>query len=121
MATGRKESRQDAEAAGRRKSHLSTRRSHWRLAGFLTALVAAIVTVLAIELFLFYVLDIKCPGYRPEHVGLCYPGHDYIALPVLVRREHVLFAGLPGWDAKLRVSELKVLDGVVAGKERNDE
>jgi lysophospholipase L1-like esterase len=39
---------------------------HRYLTGLLLAIGATAVTVLAIELFLFYVLDVKCPGYKPE-------------------------------------------------------
>lgn len=48
--------------------------------------------------------------YRPEWVGLAGTGHNLICLRVRIRREDVLFGGLPTMDAKLRVSKLEVLD-----------
>jgi hypothetical protein len=48
-------------------------------------------------------------GYRPEWCGLCDPDHRFICLEVEVRREDVLFGGLPTMDTKLRVRKLKVL------------
>ena len=48
-------------------------------------------------------------GIRPEWAGLCSSDHNYIALEVEVNSEDILFAGLPGNDAKLRVRRLKVL------------
>jgi lysophospholipase L1-like esterase len=47
-----------------RRARLPGRHRH--LIGPLIALAATVVALLAIELFLFYVLDIKCPGYRPD-------------------------------------------------------
>jgi hypothetical protein len=48
--------------------------------------------------------------YRPEWVGLCSAGHNYIPLTVEVQPGDYLFAGLPTMDAKLRVRRLTVLD-----------
>jgi hypothetical protein len=53
-------------ARGKRRRPISGLRRHRHLAGALIALGSVIVTILAIELFLFFVLDIKCPGYRPD-------------------------------------------------------
>ena len=39
---------------------------HRYLSGILVALCTIVVAVLAIELFFFYVLGIRCPGYRPD-------------------------------------------------------
>ena len=55
-------------------------------------------------------LHVLRPGYRPEWVGLCAPGHDLICLRVEVASADILFAGLPTMDAKVRVQRLKVLD-----------
>ena len=54
-------------------------------------------------------LHVMRHGYRPEWAGLCDPGHDYMAIDVDVEAEDVLFAGLPGNDAKWRVKELRVV------------
>ena len=58
-------------------------------------------------------LHIFRPGYLPEYDGYSSQdnnGDKYICLRVLVKKEDILFAGLPGWDAKWRVKKLKVLD-----------
>ena len=54
-------------------------------------------------------LHVFVRGYRPEWDGLCGADHDYIAIDVRVAREDILFAGLPGNHAKLRVRKLEVL------------
>jgi len=54
-------------------------------------------------------LHVLRKGYRPEWCGLCSADHNLMALDVEVRREDVLFGGLPSMDAKLRVRRLKVL------------
>ena len=48
-------------------------------------------------------------GVRPEWVGLCPDTHDLICAEVEFDAEDILFAGLPGCDAKWRVRKLVVV------------
>ena len=49
-------------------------------------------------------------GYRPEWCWLCEPDHKLIPLTVEFEAADILFAGLPGNDAKWRVRKLKMVD-----------
>lgn len=55
-------------------------------------------------------ISVLRPGYRPEWLGMTSPGHNMLCLKVKVRSEDILFAGLPGNDAELRVRKLEVLE-----------
>jgi hypothetical protein len=55
-------------------------------------------------------LHVFRPPCHPEWYGLCEANHNLICLRVLVKREDILFGGLPTMDAKIRVRKLVVLD-----------
>ena len=49
-------------------------------------------------------------GVRPEWAGLCDAGHAYIPLRVAVKPADILFGGMPGNDAKVRVAACRMID-----------